>query len=182
MLPTNSECFSAFCIRVSIIFPTCSLCPQQKRAYSAPWAWTCIIYSSYIIQVHADRHLLSAVPWISEDCLLWWNPTLQQWGGAVLLYLFPCQGVCAADAVPFKRSLTDSLEMMYFFKNLAFSEHAWAGRIWVRHPRTLFSGRWETIPHGHGVMPQGQRKGQLLLSFNLAYRAAVYLSWWNGPS
>ena len=42
MFPTNSEsligisdAFSAFCLRVSVIFPTCSLYPQQKRAYSA---------------------------------------------------------------------------------------------------------------------------------------------------
>ena len=48
-IPTNSECltgisdaFSAFCLRVSIIFPTCSLYPQQKCAYSLlhPLAWT----------------------------------------------------------------------------------------------------------------------------------------------
>ena len=42
MSPTNSECligisdaFSAFCLRVSVILPTCSLYPRQKRAYSA---------------------------------------------------------------------------------------------------------------------------------------------------
>ena len=49
--PASSECligisdaFSTFCLRVSVIFPTCSLYPQQKRAYSAlhPQAWTCI--------------------------------------------------------------------------------------------------------------------------------------------
>ena len=40
--PASSECligisdaFSAFCLWVSVIFPTCSLYPQQKRAYSA---------------------------------------------------------------------------------------------------------------------------------------------------
>ena len=82
MFPTNGECligisdaFFAFCLQVSVIFPTCSLYPQQKHAYSAlhPQAWT-------YIQVHAHRHLLSAVPWISEDCLFvvviascfWW--------------------------------------------------------------------------------------------------------------
>ena len=51
MFPASSECligisdaFSDFCLRVSVIFPTCSLYPQQKRAYSAlhPQAWTCI--------------------------------------------------------------------------------------------------------------------------------------------
>ena len=69
MFPTNSECligisdaFSAFCLRVSVIYPTCSLYPQQKRAYSAlhPHAYT----------GHACRHLPSAVPWISKDRLL----------------------------------------------------------------------------------------------------------------
>ena len=73
MFPTNNECltgisdaFSAFCLRVFVIFPTCSLYPQQKHAYSAlhPQAWTCI-YTA-----HACRHLPSAVPWISEDRLL----------------------------------------------------------------------------------------------------------------
>ena len=51
MFPTNSErliglsdAFSAFCLRASDILPTCSLYPQQKRAYSAlhPQAWTYI--------------------------------------------------------------------------------------------------------------------------------------------
>ena len=70
MFPTNSECLigisDAFCLRVSVIFPTCSLYPQQKRAYSAlhPQAWTYIY-----IQVHVRRLLPSAVPWISEDRL-----------------------------------------------------------------------------------------------------------------
>ena len=72
--PGSSEClisisdaFFAFCLRVSVIFPTCSLDPQQKRAYSVlhPQTWTYI----YIL-VHAQRLLLSAVPWISEDHLL----------------------------------------------------------------------------------------------------------------
>ena len=61
--PASSECligisdaFSAFCLRVSVILPTCSLYPQQKRAYSAlhPQAWTCIYRSmlegSYRVQ------------------------------------------------------------------------------------------------------------------------------------
>ena len=61
MFPTN-----AFCLRVSVIFPTCSLYPQQKCAYSAyhPQAW---IYN--YIQVHTSRYLPSEVPWISEDRL-----------------------------------------------------------------------------------------------------------------
>ena len=54
MFPTNSEClisisdaFSAFCSWVFIIFPTLSLYPQQKQAYSAlqPQAWTYIYRS-----------------------------------------------------------------------------------------------------------------------------------------
>ena len=61
--PASSECligisdaFSAFCLRVSVILPTCSLYPQQKRAYSAlhPQAWTDIYRSmpegSYRVQ------------------------------------------------------------------------------------------------------------------------------------
>ena len=71
--PASSECligisdaFSAFCLWVSVILPTCPLYPQQKRAYSAlhPQAWT------DIIQVHARRLLPSAVPWISKDRLI----------------------------------------------------------------------------------------------------------------
>ena len=70
--PASSECligisdaFSAFCLRVSVIFPTSSLYPQQKRAYSAlyPQAWP--IYTG-----PCRRLLLGAVPWTSEDCLL----------------------------------------------------------------------------------------------------------------
>ena len=62
--PESSECligisdtFSAFCLRVFVILPTCSLYPQQKRACSAlhPQAWT-------DIQVQARRLLPSAVP------------------------------------------------------------------------------------------------------------------------
>ena len=58
-------CLFCLCLRVSVILPTCSLYPQQKRAYSAlhPQAWTCI-----------HRPCLWALtecsPWISEDRLL----------------------------------------------------------------------------------------------------------------
>ena len=54
MFPASSECligisdaFSAFCLRVSVIFTMCSLYPQQKRAYSAlqPQAWTSLSLS-----------------------------------------------------------------------------------------------------------------------------------------
>ena len=61
--PASSECligisdaFSAFCLRVSVILPTCSVYPQQKHAYSAlhPQAWTYIYKSmpegSYRVQ------------------------------------------------------------------------------------------------------------------------------------
>ena len=71
MFPTNGECligissaFFAFCLRVYVILPTCSLYPQQKRAYSA------LHPQDLCIQPHACRHILSAVPWISEDRLL----------------------------------------------------------------------------------------------------------------
>ena len=59
-------CLFCLCLRGSVILPTCSVYPQQKRDYSAlhPQAWTCI-YTG-----HACRHLPSAVPWISEDHLL----------------------------------------------------------------------------------------------------------------
>ena len=65
MFPTNSErligisnAFCAFCLRVSVIFPTCSLYPQQKRAYPAPHpqAWTDIyiyIYRPCLINLMA---------------------------------------------------------------------------------------------------------------------------------
>ena len=51
-----SDVFSAFCLQVSVIFPTCSLYPQQKCASSAlhPQAWTYIYRSmpegSYRVQ------------------------------------------------------------------------------------------------------------------------------------
>ena len=51
-----SDAFSVLCLRVSVIFPTCSLYPQQKCAYSAlhPQAWTYIYRSmpegSYRVQ------------------------------------------------------------------------------------------------------------------------------------
>ena len=58
--PASSECLigisDAFSLRVSVILPTCSLYPQQKRAYSAlhPQAWTYIYRSmpegSYRVQ------------------------------------------------------------------------------------------------------------------------------------
>ena len=60
--PASSECligisdaFSAFCLRVPVIFPTCSLYHQQKRAYSAlhPQAWTYI----YIITISINIYI-----------------------------------------------------------------------------------------------------------------------------
>ena len=72
--PASSECligisdaFSAFCLLVSVILPTCSLYPQQKRAYSAlhPQAWT---YMYRPMPVGTYRAQL--VPLISEDRLL----------------------------------------------------------------------------------------------------------------
>ena len=73
--PASSECligisdaFSAFCFRVSVIFPTCSLnVPPTKACLlcATPAGMDLYIY----IQVHARRLLPSAVPWISEDRL-----------------------------------------------------------------------------------------------------------------
>ena len=57
--PASSECligisdaFSAFCLRVSVIFPTCSLYPQQKRDYSAlhPQAYRSMPVGTYRVQ------------------------------------------------------------------------------------------------------------------------------------
>ena len=74
MFHTNDECligisdaYFAFCLRVSVILPTCSLYPPQKRAYilcATPAGM------DLYIQLHARRHLPRAVPWISEDRLL----------------------------------------------------------------------------------------------------------------
>ena len=59
--PASSECligisdtFSAFCLRVSVVFPTCSLYPQQKRAYSAlyPQAWTDIYIQAMTVDIY----------------------------------------------------------------------------------------------------------------------------------
>ena len=63
MFPTNGECligisdaFFAFCLLVSVILPTCSLYPQQKRAYSAlhPQALT---YSSMPVGTYRVQSL-----------------------------------------------------------------------------------------------------------------------------
>ena len=59
--PASSECligisdaFSAFCVQVSVIFPTCSLYPQQKRAYSAlhpqAYIYRSMLEGSYRVQ------------------------------------------------------------------------------------------------------------------------------------
>ena len=65
MFRTNSEClidisdaFSAFCLRVFVIYPTSSLYPQQKRAYSAlhPQAWT-YTYSSMPVGTYRVQSL-----------------------------------------------------------------------------------------------------------------------------
>ena len=73
--PASNEClfgisdaFSAFCLWVSVIFPTCSLnVPPTKACLlcATPAGMDLYIY----IQVHARRLLPSAVPWISEDRL-----------------------------------------------------------------------------------------------------------------
>ena len=58
--PASSECligifdaFSAFCLRVSVIFPTCSLYPQQKACLLCTTPAGLDLY----IQVHARRLL-----------------------------------------------------------------------------------------------------------------------------
>ena len=65
MFPTNGECligisdaFFAFCLRVHVILPTCSLYSQQKRAYSAlhPQAWT-YVYSSMTVGTYRVQSL-----------------------------------------------------------------------------------------------------------------------------
>ena len=68
--PASSECligisdaFSAFCLRVSVIFPTCSLYPQQKRVHSAlyPQAWT-YIYTYRSMPEGSYRVLSPGIP------------------------------------------------------------------------------------------------------------------------
>ena len=60
-IPTNSECligisdaFSAFCLRVSVIFPTCSLYSQLKRSYSALHRWLFEV----LLNVHRNRRFI----------------------------------------------------------------------------------------------------------------------------
>ena len=79
--PASSECligisdaFSAFCLRVFVIFPTCSLYPQQKRAYSAlhPQARTNVYRSmpegSYRVQSLDFRR--SSIDQTTRACLI----------------------------------------------------------------------------------------------------------------
>ena len=72
MFPTNGECligisdaYFAFCLRVSVILPTCSLYPHKACLLCATPAGM-----DLYIQLHVRRHLPRAVPWISEDRLL----------------------------------------------------------------------------------------------------------------
>ena len=88
MFPTNSEwlvgisdAFSAFCLRVSVIFPTCSLYPNKRVPYTLRYTRR---HGHIYIEVHARRHFPSAVPWISEDRLF--NLVLHQ--DVVLVWLF----------------------------------------------------------------------------------------------
>ena len=65
-----SDAFSAICLRVSVIFPTCSLYPQQKRAYSVlhPQAWTYIYRSmpegSYQVQSPGFPKIVYCLPYM----------------------------------------------------------------------------------------------------------------------
>ena len=81
MFPTNSECligiygaFFAFCLRVSVILPTCSLYPNKSEPTLRYTRRHGPIYTG-----HACRHLPSAVPWISEDRLLTLTATTSPW-------------------------------------------------------------------------------------------------------
>ena len=72
-----SDAFSAFCLRVSVILPTCSLYPQQKRAYSAlhPHTWTYIYRSmpegSYRVQSPGfPKIIYSAADSAAKDALV----------------------------------------------------------------------------------------------------------------
>ena len=84
--PASSECligtsgaFSAFCLRVSVILPTCSLHPQQKCTYSFlhKQAWTYIYCSmpegSYRVQSPGFPKIvycrLPSMCWFPKDVL-----------------------------------------------------------------------------------------------------------------
>ena len=70
--PACSECligfsyaFSAFCLRVFVIFPTCSPYPQQKRAYSALHTSSFMLLSA----THAGMDLcIQACPKALTEC------------------------------------------------------------------------------------------------------------------
>ena len=61
-----SDAFSAFCLCVSVISPTCLMYPLQKPCLLCATPTGMDLY----IQVHARWLLTSAFPWISEDRLL----------------------------------------------------------------------------------------------------------------
>ena len=94
--------FSVFCLRVSVIFPTCSLYPQQKRAYS--------VLHLQAYTGHARRHLPSAVPWISEDRLFseWLMDTIDWY----ISWLIECIG----DWYTFFNGMNDWLTNLYIHR------------------------------------------------------------------
>ena len=88
--PASSECltgisdaFSAFCLQVSLIFPTCSLYPQQKPAYSAlhPQAWTCMYRSmlkgSYWVQSPGFPKIIYCRQHVYQNMAFWSKAAMQ---------------------------------------------------------------------------------------------------------
>ena len=75
MFDRHFWCRSAFCLRVSVIFPTCSLYPQQKRAYSAlhPQAWTYI----YIYTAPRPKALTECSPLDFRRSSIAWLPVFR---------------------------------------------------------------------------------------------------------
>ena len=97
MFPMNSECligiseaFFAFCLRVSVILSTCSLYPQQKRAYTALHlqAWT-YIYSSMPIGTYQVQSLgLPKIVYYRDPKQIWRSQHLQKDKTEVLFLKF----------------------------------------------------------------------------------------------
>ena len=95
--PASSECligisdaFSAFCLWVSVIFPTCSLYPQQKSAYSAlhPQAWTYI----YIYRSMPEGPNRVQSPGFPKIVCLYWHG-FNPWCGKGKVFFFFCNSL-----------------------------------------------------------------------------------------
>ena len=99
MFPINGECligisdtFFAFCLWVSVILPTCSLYPQQKRAYSAlhPQALTYINSSmpvgTYQVQsLGFPKIVYSAQIWVGTGDQWRWQRRAIRWSALFFL-------------------------------------------------------------------------------------------------